>query len=269
MGVWRRSSRCRAQSWGWSFLIPAEISPGSCSIPGCKSFLPPAPSHLLDEVEAPVHRGVHLPASGQPCGDRPQAGSPSLSPLRCHSGAPLPREHPLEKGRMVRAGIERVMVTLCPAVVDSQKAQIVFLEKFEASPCQPQVAETSGGKGKSPRNLSPAGKATLGRGSITSHQPPNPPQLLLAQLWGVCFAFPEDFTPHFPTVVPPGAGAEPHLRRRSARSGWSSPCPGAPSSWIWCRRCEGQGQRGCQHPRGAQEPPPHRWGDFSSQRSGF
>lgn len=106
MGVWRRSFRCRAQSWGWSFLIPAESSPGSCSIPGCKSFLPPAPSHLLDEVEAPVHRGVHLPASGQPCGDRPQAGSPSLSPLRCHSGAPLPREHPLEKGRMVRARIE-------------------------------------------------------------------------------------------------------------------------------------------------------------------
>lgn len=35
---------------------------------------PPAPSNLLDEVEVPVQRGVHLPASGQPYKDRAEAG---------------------------------------------------------------------------------------------------------------------------------------------------------------------------------------------------
>lgn len=80
MGVWSRSCRCRAQSWGWSLPIP-----------GMPKLLPAAARHLLDEVETSVHGRVHLPAAGQPCGDRPAAGSPSLSPPG----------HPLEKGRAV------------------------------------------------------------------------------------------------------------------------------------------------------------------------
>lgn len=142
---------------------------------------------------------------GSPAGTGHKRGHPPCPPSGVTAGPRSPGSTPWRRAGWCGQGL-RVIVTLCPAVVDSQKAQIVFLEKFEASPRQPQVAETSGGKGKSPRNLSPAGKAMLGRGSITSHQPPNPPQLLLAQLWGVCFAFPGDFTPHFPTVAPQEPG---------------------------------------------------------------
>lgn len=177
---------------------------------------------------------------------------------------------------MVRAGIERVMVTLCPAVVDSQKAQIVFLEKFEASPCQPQVAETSGGKGKIPQESLSSWKSHAGERQHHLAPTPKPSPAPSGSALGGLLRIPGGFHSTLPNRGPPGAGAEPHLRRRSARSGWSSPCPGAPSSWIWCRRCEGQGRRGCQHPRGGSGAPSPSLGkglgttgDFSSQRSGF
>lgn len=52
---------------------------GSSVLRGCKNstegteWPPPIPCHLLDEVEAPVQRGVHLPASGQPWKDTAEA----------------------------------------------------------------------------------------------------------------------------------------------------------------------------------------------------
>lgn len=220
MGDWSRSCRCRAQSWGWSFPIPAASRDAKVS------------SHLLDEVEAAVHGGVHLPASGQPCGDRPAAGSPSLSP----PSTPWTR-------RVVRAGIEG---SWWQFVLPWLSLTTHFWKSL-----RPLLIRARTREGKNPPGK--AGKAALGRDNITSYNPP----ALLARFWGGLLCIPGGFHSTFPTPDPPGAGPEPHLRRRSARSGWSNPCRGAPSWWIWCRRCEGQGQRGCQHPRGGSETPPH------------
>lgn len=53
--------------------------------------------------------------------------------------------------------------------------------------------------------------------------------------------------------------AAPYRCRRSARSGWSSLCRGAPNLWTWSHHCERQGM-GLSAPMGAQGAPPHRWG---------
>jgi len=66
------SPRCTRRALGSGCPEGAASSKGA-NVSSKRKLLPPAPSHLLDEVEAPMQRGVHLPASGQPWKDRAEA----------------------------------------------------------------------------------------------------------------------------------------------------------------------------------------------------
>lgn len=169
MGDWSRSCRCRAQSWGWSFPIPAASRDAKVS------------SHLLDEVEAAVHGGVHLPASGQPCGDRPAAGSPSLSP----PSTPWTR-------RVVRAGIEG---SWWQFVLPWLSLTTHFWKSL-----RPLLIRALTKKGKIPQE-----KLEKPRWGETA-SPRTTPQPSWLGFGGVSCAFPEDFTPHFPPLTPQEPG---------------------------------------------------------------
>lgn len=176
----------------------------------------PVPCHLLDEVEAPVQRGVHLPASGQPWKDTAQAV------------VSLPRPHLHKRGALGPS----------PTSAGFWRLQGVLLQKG-ALKTPPREHLSNPAAGVTGARASPRDAASPRASFEVSPQNPALLSQLLGGLQGVSGAF------HHTSQERVGGtqgepGPVPYRRRRSARSGRSNPCWGAPSSWTWSRRCERQ-----------------------------